>query len=231
MTCDLPNCAASELNAAGESIKNSLAVSESPQWLSLWCQYCQWIPFLALKCKKCPALRAHLILWIFQCLCHPTFGVFLPDLLPEGAVTFPILQVFWEQHRWWALSFCNLTPTKESWFPTLFWIKEEDVVFFFHRTHICLSQGKHRLQCLWFPVTKKLSVVCVCVSVSWILMSHVNSTFVTNFTVIDHLHHVWIITSPNRIPNVMTTLMAPSNWFTCVTVAASCCIVLQRLSD
>lgn len=153
------------------------------------------------------------------------------SLLPEGAVTFPILQVFWEQHRWWALSFCNLTPTKESWFPTLFWIKEEDVVFFFHRTHICLSQGKHRLQCLWFPVTKKLSVVCVCVSVSWILMSHVNSTFVTNFTVIDHLHHVWIITSPNRIPNVMTTLMAPSNWFTCVTVAASCCIVLQRLSD
>lgn len=153
-------------------------------------------------------------------------------LFPTGWVSsyLPNTSGLLSAHWWRALSFYSLHQQKNPDSLHYFGIKEEDVVFFFHRTPLCLNQRKtYCSQYLWFSVTRKLSVVCV--SVSWILMSHVNPTFVTNFTVIDHLHRVWIITSPNRIPNIMTTLTAPSNWFTCVTMAASCCIVLQRLSD
>lgn len=184
-------------------------VNESPSWLWNAKSAQRWV--LILSCEYCSAyVTLHLEFSCQTWLLFPAaWGSSYLSESSTGDEPFPFIALH-----------------QQNWLLTLFWDKRKDVVFSY-----LLKSRQNILQYLWLSVTKKLSVVCVCVSVSRILMSHVNPTFVTNFTVIDHLHRVWIITSPNRIPNIMTTLPAPSNWFTCVTMAASCCIVLQRLSD
>lgn len=125
-------------------------VNESPSWL--WnakstqagcCSYPVNIPVLMSPC-----------IWSFPA----RSGCY--SMLAEGAVTFLILQFFWEQHRRWALSFYSLAPTKESWLLVLFWDKRRGCCLLPQNSYLFKSR-KNLLQYLWLSVTKKLSVVCV----------------------------------------------------------------------